>query len=96
MSFTIEELADVLLNGILFPLREGLFETPYTHDDFYKPGKDIHSSHLDDLYNQLERLQTLFDQALSSQYPKVAEKFQVEIVYSRFGQILFYISKKNS
>lgn len=93
MNFTVEQLADHLLNVILFPLREGIFETEFSQGDFYRIQYD---SHLDDLYYQLERLQTFFDQAFSKQYPKVADKFQIELVYSRFGQILFYISNKNS
>jgi hypothetical protein len=92
MNFTVEQLADHLLNVILFPLREGIFETEFSQGDFCKIQYD---SHLDDLYYQLERLQLSFDQAFSKQYPKVAETFQVELVYSRFGQILFYVSKKS-
>jgi hypothetical protein len=99
MNFTVEQLADVLLNDVLFPLREGIFETEFSQGDFCKIQYDSHldkrSNPLDDLYYQLERLQLSFDQAFSKQYPKVAETFQVELVYSRFGQILFYVSKKS-
>lgn len=93
MNFTVEELADVLLNDVLFPLREGIFETPYFQNNFIDMNQNAYSSQ--GMYISLERLQTSFDQVFSKQYPKVSEKFQVELVYSRFGQILFYISKKS-
>lgn len=92
MNFTVEELADVLLNDVLFPLREGIFETPYFQNNFINMNQNVYG--VEGMYISLERLQTKFDQVFSTQYPKVADKFQVELVYSRFGQILFYISKK--